>query len=143
VGANVRAPMLLTKLALPSLLATQGAIINISSGAAGHPPHRDPFLPDPPRFHAGPEYAMTKAALDRFTTDIAQTLAADGVAAISIWPGFTLTERNAAREFPGIDMTTAQPMSTTAKAVAFVCADPMAHSGRVLVAKDVVAAKDL
>lgn len=138
-AANVRAPMLLTKLALPALLDTRGAIVNISSGAASHPRPPSEAAPDAPRFHAGPEYGMTKAALDRFTTGIAEQLADRGVAAISIWPGFTLTERNQARTFPGIDKATALPMWVTSRTVAHVCCDPIRYTGRVLVAEDHVA----
>lgn len=142
-AANVRAPMLLTKLALPALLASRGAVVNISSGAASHPRSPSEAAPDAPRFHAGPEYGMTKAALDRFTTGIAEQLADRGVAAVSVWPGFTLTERNQARDMPGVDKRTALPMWVTSRTVADLCCDPMRHTGRIVVARDHAAAHQL
>jgi hypothetical protein len=52
--------------------------------------------------------------------------------------GFTLTERLAKCSIPGIDMSTALPMETTAKTVAFLCKDPMRHNGRIFMARQVV-----
>jgi len=115
-----------------------GIVVNISSGAARNPPPPAEADPNRPRFQRGPEYGVTKVALDRLSTGIAEELGAHNIAVASIWPGFTLTERLARRAVPGIDMSTAEPMKTTAKAVSYVCKDPMAHSGRVYVARELV-----
>jgi NAD(P)-dependent dehydrogenase (short-subunit alcohol dehydrogenase family) len=114
-----------------------GVVINISSGAARNPAPPDEAPPNRPRFQRGPEYGITKAALDRFSTGVAEELGEHNVAVISIWPGFTLTERMQRRTIPGIDLSTAEPMETTSKAVAFLCKDPMAYTGRVLIAREV------
>ena len=138
-AANVRAPFVMTQLVAPGMVAQGGgAIVNISSGAARNPPPPDELPPNRPRFQRGPEYGISKAALDRLSTGIAEELGEKNVAVVSVWPGFTLTERLARRSVPGIDMSTAEPMETTAKAVAFICRDPMRHNGRVVVSREVV-----
>ncbi len=143
-AANVRAPFVLTQLVAPQMIAHGGGvIINISSGAARNPPPPDEAPPNRPRFQRGPEYGISKAALDRLSTGIAEELGEKNVAVVSVWPGFTLTERLSRRAIPGIDMSMAEPMETTAKAVAFICRDPMRHNGRVLVAREVVDANGL
>ncbi|HWC29279.1 MAG TPA: SDR family NAD(P)-dependent oxidoreductase [Dehalococcoidia bacterium] len=138
-AANVRAPFVMTQLVAPLMVANGGGlIVNISSGAARHPPPPAEDRPDRPRIHPGPEYGISKAALDRLSTGIAEELGAHNIAVVSIWPGFTLTERMAKRQIPGLDMSTGEPMETTAKAVAFVCREPMRHNGRILQAREVV-----
>jgi citronellol/citronellal dehydrogenase len=127
---NVRAPYRLTKLALPAIVAAGGgAVVNISSGAAWHP---EPPGPDsPPAIHRGPEYGITKAALDRFTTGIARELVPHRVGAVGIWVRYTMTESNAGRAFPGLDPSEALPMSATSRAVLAICADPLAFTGQL------------
>ena len=137
--ANVRAPFLLTQLVAPGMIESGGGIIvNISSGAARNPPPPAEANPNRPRFQRGPEYGISKAALDRLSTGIAEELGEKNVSVVSIWPGFTLTERLALRTIPGIDMSTAEPMDTTAKAVAYICKDPIQHNGHVYVARELV-----
>lgn len=138
-AANVRAPFVMTQLVAPHMIAAGGGvIINISSGAARNPPPPAELPPNRPRFQRGPEYGISKAALDRLSTGIAEELGAKNVAVVSVWPGFTLTERLSRRPIPGIDWSTAEPMETTAKAIAFICKDPMHHNGRVLISREVV-----
>ncbi len=137
--ANVRAPFKLIQLVAPVMIAKGGGVIvNISSGAARNPPPPAEAPANRPRFQRGPEYGVSKAALDRLSTGIAEELGAQNVSVISLWPGFTLTERLQRRELPGIDKSTAESMDVTAKAVAFLCRDPMQHNGRVLVSREVV-----
>jgi NAD(P)-dependent dehydrogenase (short-subunit alcohol dehydrogenase family) len=139
LAGNVRAPFVLTRIAAPHLIASGGGlVINVSSGAARHPPPPAEADPNRPRFQNGPEYGISKAALDRLSTGIAEELGAKNVSVVSIWPGFTLTERLARRALPGLDKSTAEPMETTAKAIAFICRDPMQHNGRILVSRQVV-----
>lgn len=60
---------------------TGGVIINVSSMAAtigGRP--------------GSSHYAATKAAVDAFTTGLAKEVAAEGIRAIAVRPGFTLTD---------------------------------------------------
>jgi len=77
LGVNLEAPMMLTRLVLPAMLAQKrGHIINISSlaGKSG------PAFQEP--------YAATKAALIAFTLSLRSTYRAAGVSASVIVPGF-------------------------------------------------------
>lgn len=130
--ANVRAPFLLTQLVAAKMKETGGGtVIHISSGAAVHP---EPPVPDgpPPMFREELVYAMTKAALDRFSTGIAREMMASNISSVSIWPGFTLTERFQIAPPPGMDIADAEPPEGCAEAVVRVCRDPMAYNGKVV-----------
>jgi short-subunit dehydrogenase len=77
LAVNLEAPMMLTRLLLPTMLAQKnGHIINISSlaGKSG------PAFQEP--------YAATKAALIAFTLSLRSTYRAGGVSASAIVPGF-------------------------------------------------------
>jgi len=77
LAVNLEAPMMLTRLVLPTMLAQKsGHIINISSlaGKSG------PAFQEP--------YAATKAALIAFTLSLRSTYRAMGVSASAIVPGF-------------------------------------------------------
>ncbi len=140
--ANVRAPFLLTQL-VAARMRTQGGgtLVHISSGAAVNP---DPPVPGgpPPMFREELVYAMTKAALDRFSTGIAREMMAANIASVSIWPGFTLTERFALQPPPGMNLAQAEPPEGCARAVVKVCCDPMAYNGRVLTWQQLVNLED-
>jgi NAD(P)-dependent dehydrogenase (short-subunit alcohol dehydrogenase family) len=77
LSVNLEAPMLLTRLLLPAMLAQKrGHIINISSlaGKSG-PAYQEP-------------YAATKAGLVAFTLSLRSTYRSRGVSASAIVPGF-------------------------------------------------------
>ena len=77
LAVNLAAPMLLTRLVLPGMLAQKrGHIINIASlaGKSG------PAFQEP--------YAATKAGLIAFTSSLRATYRAEGVSASAIVPGF-------------------------------------------------------
>ena len=77
IGINLEAPMLLTRLALPDMLARRcGHIVNMASlaGKAG------PAFQEP--------YAATKAALIAFTVSLRASYRGTGVSASVICPGF-------------------------------------------------------
>ena len=136
--ANVRAPFLLTQLVATRMKAAGGGtIIHISSGAAVHP---EPPRPDgpPPMFREELVYAMTKAALDRFSTGIAREMMAANISSVSLWPGFTLTERFQIKPPPGMDLADAEPPDGCARAVVTICRNPMAYNGRVVTWQEVV-----
>ncbi len=87
VRVNALAPVLLTRAALPGLLARdRGAVINVASllafsGGAAHP-----GMP------ARATYAGTKAHLVAFTRVLAEEVAGTGVRAQVVCPGYTATE---------------------------------------------------
>jgi len=79
IDVNLRAPILVTRAALPHLRATRGLIVNIASIAGTVPV---PVLP---------VYAATKAALISLTHSLNSALDADGVRAHVLCPGFVDT----------------------------------------------------
>ena len=86
MDVQVWAPMELSQLCLPSMRKKgSGWILNISSHAAIHP------TASAPGGHGGTVYGMCKAALERFTTGLAQELYDDGIAVNTISPGLVAT----------------------------------------------------
>ena len=78
---NLRGPMLLTRLVLPSMLANgQGCIINVGSYQGIGP---SPGLS---------AYGVSKAALARFTDTVAAEVAGRGVLLYAVSPGFVRTD---------------------------------------------------
>lgn len=83
---QVKAPFHLAQMVLPSMVErSTGHIINISSGAAIHP------KPDAPGGHGGTVYGMCKAALERFSTGLAQEQYKNNVSVNVISPGLVAT----------------------------------------------------
>ena len=86
LDVQVWAPFELAQLCLPGMLDRgNGWILNISSHAAIHPVARAPGG------HGGTVYGMCKAALERFTTGLAQELYGKGVGVNVISPGLVAT----------------------------------------------------
>jgi 3-oxoacyl-[acyl-carrier protein] reductase len=87
MNVNVRAPYLTTKYAAPHMIRQKsGSIINLTSASAqfwpkGHPGHEELLL-----------YCITKAALNRMSTFMAEELKAHGVAVNALSPGAVLTD---------------------------------------------------
>ncbi|PVD21843.1 hypothetical protein C0Q70_17645 [Pomacea canaliculata] len=79
MAINVRAPLLLTKICAPHLIASKGCVINVSSvlGQIGMPHCLG--------------YSMSKACLDHFSRTVAADLAQRGVRVNTISPGFMRT----------------------------------------------------
>ena len=86
MDVQVWGPFELAQLCLPSMLERgAGWILNISSHAAIHPQARAPGG------HGGTVYGMCKAALERFTTGLAQEVYGTGVGVNVISPGLVAT----------------------------------------------------
>lgn len=86
MDVQVWAPFELAQLCLPGMIErNDGWILNISSHAAIHPGARAPGG------HGGTVYGMCKAALERFTTGLAQELYSSNVAVNVISPGLVAT----------------------------------------------------
>jgi NAD(P)-dependent dehydrogenase (short-subunit alcohol dehydrogenase family) len=126
---NVFAAFDLAQRAAPQMRERRrGAIVNISSGASAHP-----VAPYIPRRDGGILYPMTKAALERFTTALAQELYDDGVSVNSLNPGFVDTPGNR-RAITGDEtpLPGAQPVEIPAEAVfQLAVADPRVFTGRL------------
>ena len=86
MDVQVWGPFELAQLCLPSMLERgAGWILNISSHAAIHPQAKMPGG------HGGTVYGMCKAALERFTTGLAQEVYGTGVGVNVISPGLVAT----------------------------------------------------
>ncbi len=89
---NVGAPLVLTQLALPLLVARQGLIVNITSDAATA------------AYPGWGPYGATKAALDLLTRTLAAELREQGVSAVLVDPGDMRTRMHQ-ESFPGQDIS--------------------------------------
>ena len=83
-AVNVHGPFILSKLVLPDMMErNQGAIVNISSGAAigpGRGPYEDQNV------RGGTMYGASKAALERFTQGLAQEVSSYEIAITALSP---------------------------------------------------------
>ncbi|RWS21393.1 short-chain dehydrogenease/reductase-like protein, partial [Leptotrombidium deliense] len=80
MDVNLRAPVMLSKLALPHLIESKGCIINISS-AASQRTTIDNNLP----------YHLTKAGVDMLTKELAREFGPKGVRVVTVNPGWVKT----------------------------------------------------
>jgi citronellol/citronellal dehydrogenase len=131
---QVWAPFELAQLVLPGMKARgRGYILNISSHAALHPRVGMPG-------RGGTVYGMCKAALERFTTGLAQEVQKDGIAVNAISPGLVATpgvihhklinERNQDR---------VTPVEHMAEACLRLChGDPKELTGRITYADQMI-----
>ncbi len=111
IETNVVGLVILTKTLLPNLIATRGAIIDLSSVAASYP------------YRGGCNYAGTKAFVRQFSLDLRCDLQGTGVRVTSIEPGMVETEFTLVRSggdqaasdtlYGGMDPMTAQDISNT------------------------------
>ncbi len=127
IDVNVRAPLVLTSLALPHLRRTGGTIVNVASLAGMVP------LPD------AATYSASKFALRAFSLALAQELVGTGVASTLVSPGPIIDTgflMNALDE--AADVVFSQPMST-ADEIAQMILDS-AHDGRLERAKPAASA---
>ena len=125
----------LAQLCLPSMLERgRGWILNISSHAAIHPQAKAPGG------HGGTVYGMCKAALERFTTGLAQEVYGKGVGVNVISPGLVAT--------PGVvhhklindsNKDRVTPVEHMAEACLRLChGDPATITGRIDYADQVI-----
>jgi citronellol/citronellal dehydrogenase len=134
---QVRAPFELAQRVLPGMTERkQGWILNISSGAAIHPP-------GPPyrRGGGGTVYGMCKAALERFTTGLASEVYAHGIAVNVLSPsGLVLTPgvvHHKLDQFTPVERH--EPVEYMAEAAYVLCTgDPAQLTGRVTYAKPIL-----
>jgi NAD(P)-dependent dehydrogenase (short-subunit alcohol dehydrogenase family) len=127
LDVQVKAPFHLAQLVLPSMVERRsGHIINISSGAAIHPQADQPGGP------GRTVYGMCKAALERFSTGLAQEQYKNNVSVNVISPGLVAT--------PGVvhhklinDQSSArvQPIECIAEAVYQLAIADLSLSGRI------------
>jgi NAD(P)-dependent dehydrogenase (short-subunit alcohol dehydrogenase family) len=110
---NVTGTLMLTQLVLPAM-SRGGAIVNVTSGAAGRP--------------TWGAYGVSKLALDGITAMLREELADRGIRCVGVNPGGTRTAMRAAA-YPGEDPATVpHPSSRTAPFIAVLAGeDPGPH----------------
>lgn len=135
MDVQVWAPFELAQLCLPSMIErNEGWILNISSHAAIHPVAKGPGG------HGGTVYGMCKAALERFTTGLAQELFANNIGVNVISPGLVATpgvvHHNLINEANKDRVT---PVEHMAEACLRLCyGDPQEITGRIDYADEVI-----
>ena len=135
---QVRAPFELAQAYLPNMRERgRGWILNISSGAAVHPPGP----PYGPGLSGGTVYGMCKAALERFTTGLASELWDDGIAVNALSPsGLVLTPGVVHHKLDQLVPPEGhEPASHMAEAAYALCTgDPKVLTGKVTYAKQIL-----
>ena len=140
--ANVMAPVILTKLVLPSMVErASGVVINLASSSG---------TIDPPKPAGsggwGLGYGMSKGALHRVAGLLAVELADRGIAAYNLSPGFVATERIAIdmAEF-GFDVSRGAPPDVVGAVAAWLVTSPdaLARNGQWIEAQEVCRDLDL
>jgi serine 3-dehydrogenase len=111
IETNIVGLVVLTKHLLPNLIATRGAIIDLSSVAATYP------------YRGGCNYGGTKAYVHQFTLGLRCDLAGTGVRVTSIEPGMVETEFTVVRNggdqaasdafYAGVDPMTGEDIANT------------------------------
>jgi NAD(P)-dependent dehydrogenase (short-subunit alcohol dehydrogenase family) len=122
--ANVMAPVILTKLLLPQMVARgSGVIINLASSSGA----TDPPAPAG-QGGWGLGYGMSKAALHRLAGMVAVELGPSGIRAYNLSPGFIATERIAIDmgEF-GFDAKAGAPVDVVGAVAAWLVTAPEAE----------------
>jgi NAD(P)-dependent dehydrogenase (short-subunit alcohol dehydrogenase family) len=139
-AVNVHGPFMLSKAVLPEMIARkQGAIVNISSGAAvgpGRGPYKDLAV------HGGTMYGATKAALERFTQGLAQEVAAyGGIAVSALSPSRVVPTPGTVfhKLVGGIDDPRGEPPSMMARATLLLASEPAEKvNGRVCYSQQIL-----
>jgi NAD(P)-dependent dehydrogenase (short-subunit alcohol dehydrogenase family) len=142
LAANVMAPVIVTKLVLPQMIARGGGVvINLASSSGA----MDPSAPAG-QGGWGLGYGMSKAALHRLAGMLVVELGDRGIRAYNLSPGFIATERIAIDmgDF-GFDAAAGAPVDVVGAVAAWLVRSPEAHelSGGWVEAQDMCRRLDL
>src|SRR5262245_16384413 len=118
---NVRAPVLALKAALPGMIERRsGAILNVSSAAATMP------------ISGLLVYGVSKAALERLTTGVAEDVRAYGVAVNCFRIDVPIASEGFVYNAPELDKSDWEPSEVAAEGALWMLAQPPEFTGRVL-----------
>jgi NAD(P)-dependent dehydrogenase (short-subunit alcohol dehydrogenase family) len=137
---NLLSAMHATRLVAPQMAERGGGTVILISSAAGV--IENDGLPG--NGSTGLGYPTSKAGLNRFVLAVEKELRPHNVAVIAVDPGFTLSEhvQEGADDgmYHGWPIEWAHGIEVPAKTVRYLCTsgDPMAYSGKVVVAADFV-----
>jgi NAD(P)-dependent dehydrogenase (short-subunit alcohol dehydrogenase family) len=144
-SVSVFAPLLMSQLVLPDMMAQRsGAIVNISSGA-GIGPGRGPYR----ELRGAPEvywpgltpYGVTKAALERFTQGLAWEAYEYGISVTAVSPSQIVVTPGTIHHklAKGWDDPRAEPPELMAKAVLLLATEPLDQvTGRVTYSQQIL-----
>jgi NAD(P)-dependent dehydrogenase (short-subunit alcohol dehydrogenase family) len=136
-AVNLHAPYTLIRAVAPIMDAHGGGrILNLTT--AGH--DADSAREPTPGLPVPLAYPSSKAALDQFCISVSPQLRAMNISITNLHPGFVRTEMVDLMVDAGLDAGSAIPMDVPTRALAYLatCDDPMAYTGRVLAAEELV-----
>lgn len=132
----VKAPFHLCQLTLPSMIERGGgSVLNISSGAANHPKPGG-------RSVEGAVYGMTKAAIERFSTGLANEMFAKKVSVNALSPSLVVATPGQlfGSRYTQEMLDASEPVEALAEAAyALIRGDPTTVTGGIRYTKDVFA----
>jgi citronellol/citronellal dehydrogenase len=118
---NLRAPVIALKAALPAMIERQsGAILNISSAAS--------VMPIPGLL----VYGVSKAALERLTTGVAEEVHRHGIAVNCLRIDVPIASEGFVYNAPELDKSAWEPTEVGAEAALWMLRQPAGFSGNVL-----------
>ena len=118
---NLRAPLIATRQAVPHMLrAGGGAIVNVSSAAS--------LVPFPGLM----SYGISKAGLERMTTDVANQYADRGIQCNCFRIDIPVASEGFVANTPGQDRTGWEPCEVPAEGIVWVLRQPAGYSGQLL-----------
>ena len=121
MSVNLRAPVLAAKMAVPGMIARKsGAILNVSSAAS---------VMTVPGLLA---YGVSKAALERLTTGLAEELRPHGIAVNCFRIDVPIASEGFVYNAPELDKSDWEPTEVGAEGALWMLAQPPSYTGRVV-----------
>ncbi len=119
MNVNLRAPLLAMRLVIPDMMKRrEGAIINVSSGAAQHP------------FPGLMAYGMSKAALERMTIDVARQVQPHGIVVNVFRIDVPVASEGFMANLPGVDYSDWEPTEVPAEGIVWMLRQPPEYTGQ-------------
>ena len=136
IAVDLNAPVQACRLLLPGMIERgSGMILCMTSVAATHD------VPTGGRGGISPGYPTAKAGLNRFVRALALEIKEHQIPVIAVEPGFTMTERTRIiLPKNNVDISRTHPMDVPVRTILNLCTcdNPMAYSGKVIIAADFV-----
>jgi NAD(P)-dependent dehydrogenase (short-subunit alcohol dehydrogenase family) len=133
IELNLTSYWLLAKAIAPAMRDSGGGtIVNVTSGATGHPMAEGLVEADAT---LGAAYPASKEAVTRLTKDLAPELAAAGISIVALHPGMTWTESNVEHTSAhGFNNHLSHGVDVPVAAFETIVSDPRKYSGQMIYA---------